>query len=104
MADRITQARSSCHAAQWISSTLSKAARSLDVSGMVPGLTAGPATSQTGRLAMALRFDGPHLERAGRRAQHRAHALLGVRAHRVGLELRGDGREVHERHNLAPAR
>ena len=53
-------------AAAWFDAEkLSKAARSLDVSGMVPGLTAGPATSQTGRLAMALRFDGPHLELAG---------------------------------------
>ena len=44
---------------------LAKATRSLDVSGMIPGFTGGPATSQTGRVALALRFDGPHLELAG---------------------------------------
>ncbi|KRF23242.1 DUF3352 domain-containing protein [Phycicoccus sp. Soil803] len=44
---------------------VAKATRSLDVSGMIPGFTGGPATSQTGRVALALRFDGPHLELAG---------------------------------------
>ena len=44
---------------------VAKATRSLDVSGMLPGYTGGPATSQTGRVALALRFDGPHLELAG---------------------------------------
>ncbi|SDP52777.1 Protein of unknown function [Pedococcus dokdonensis] len=44
---------------------LAKATKSLDVGSMIPGMTAGPATSQTGRVALALRFDGPHLELAG---------------------------------------
>jgi hypothetical protein len=53
-------------AAAWFDAQeLGKAAKSLDVSGMIPGYTGGPATSQTGRMALALRFDGPHLELAG---------------------------------------
>jgi hypothetical protein len=53
-------------AAAWFDAEqVGKATKSLDVSGMIPGFTAGPATSQTGRVALALRFDGPHLELAG---------------------------------------
>jgi hypothetical protein len=44
---------------------LSKAAKSLDINGIVPGLSGGGVNSQPGRMAMALRFDGPHLELAG---------------------------------------
>ena len=42
-----------------------QATKSLSVGGRIPGFTGGPATSQTGRVALALRFDGPHLELAG---------------------------------------
>jgi hypothetical protein len=53
-------------AAAWFDAEqLGKATRSLDLKGMIPGFTGGPATSQTGRVALALRFDGPHLELAG---------------------------------------
>jgi hypothetical protein len=53
-------------AAAWFDGAeLAKATKSLDVGGMIPGLTAGPASSSSGRVAMALRFDGPHLELAG---------------------------------------
>ena len=53
-------------AAAWFDAEqLGKATKSLSLGGMIPGITGGPATSQTGRVALALRFDGPHLELAG---------------------------------------
>jgi hypothetical protein len=53
-------------AAAWFDAqALGKATQSLDLTSMIPGVSGGPATSQTGRVALALRFDGPHLELAG---------------------------------------
>lgn len=55
-------------ASAWVDAAqVTKASKSLDLDlgSMVPGLTGGPVSSQTGRTAIALRFDGPHLELAG---------------------------------------